>query len=239
VPTIGMPLRIKITNTNSGPSTFNPGSGLAPIVTASGSPLSGGELRSNMVYELMWNGTAYELMAPISTGLPAGTVTAFAGGSIPSGWLFSGGAALVRATYPDLFTAIGTIYGAVDGSHFNLPNLQGRVIACIDPSGTVLNSPYVTPNGNTIGATGGSQSETASVSVSGSSGVSVSGTSDGPSDNASFGTGPGSGVTVASQIHTHNMTSTGTVSITSSGATAVQTNVQPSMVMQYMIKAYN
>jgi len=44
----------------------------------------------------------------------------------PTGWLEEDGASLVRATYPDLFAAIGTMYGAADGTHFNLPDARGK-----------------------------------------------------------------------------------------------------------------
>ena len=51
-----------------------------------------------------------------------GTVQAFAGTTPPDGWLFCDGAAISRTTYADLFAAIGTTYGAGDGSTtFNLP----------------------------------------------------------------------------------------------------------------------
>lgn len=46
------------------------------------------------------------------------------GGSL---WLLANGQAVSRTTYAALFTAIGTRYGAGDGSTtFNLPDLQGR-----------------------------------------------------------------------------------------------------------------
>ena len=37
------------------------------------------------------------------------------------------GASLLRADYVDLFGIIGTTYGSADGTHFNLPDLRGRV----------------------------------------------------------------------------------------------------------------
>ena len=40
-----------------------------------------------------------------------------------SGELACNGASLLRTTYPDLFAAIGTTWGAVDGTHFTLPLL--------------------------------------------------------------------------------------------------------------------
>lgn len=63
-PVSGMPLRLKAAHSNTGPSTFNPGSGLASIVNGAGAPLSGGEIILNEIFEVMWNGAAYEFMAP-------------------------------------------------------------------------------------------------------------------------------------------------------------------------------
>jgi microcystin-dependent protein len=60
--------------------------------------------------------------------IPTGTLTAFAGATAPSGWLMCDGSAISRSTYSDLFTVVGTTYGAGDGSTtFNLPDLRGRV----------------------------------------------------------------------------------------------------------------
>lgn len=59
--------------------------------------------------------------------LPAGSLTAYAGSSAPTGWLLCDGAAVSRTTYADLFAAIGTTFGTGDGSTtFNLPDLRGR-----------------------------------------------------------------------------------------------------------------
>ncbi len=56
-----------------------------------------------------------------------GEVIAFAGPTLPDArWLTCDGSSLLRADYPDLFTVIGTTYGAADGTHFNIPDLQGR-----------------------------------------------------------------------------------------------------------------
>ena len=60
--------------------------------------------------------------------VPTGTVSAFAGSTPPTGWLKCDGSVVSRTTYAKLFTAIGSLYGAGDGSTtFNLPNLTGRV----------------------------------------------------------------------------------------------------------------
>jgi microcystin-dependent protein len=56
-----------------------------------------------------------------------GMVTLTARATPPTGWLLCDGAAISRTTYADLFTAIGTNYGAGNGtSTFNVPNLKGR-----------------------------------------------------------------------------------------------------------------
>ena len=47
----------------------------------------------------------------------------------PSGYLKCDGAAVSRTTYADLFTTIGTTWGAGDGSStFNLPDLRGEFV---------------------------------------------------------------------------------------------------------------
>jgi microcystin-dependent protein len=56
-----------------------------------------------------------------------GELIPYAGSTLPDpNWLFCDGASLLRADYPDLFAVVGTAYGAVDGSHFNLPDMRGR-----------------------------------------------------------------------------------------------------------------
>ena len=58
---------------------------------------------------------------------PPGALMDFASAAAPSGWIACDGAAVSRVTYAALFTAIGTTWGAGDGSTtFNLPQLQNR-----------------------------------------------------------------------------------------------------------------
>lgn len=57
----------------------------------------------------------------------AGQVSFFAMSSAPTGWLKADGTAVSRTTYAALFTAIGTTFGAGDGSTtFNVPDLRGE-----------------------------------------------------------------------------------------------------------------
>lgn len=62
-------------------------------------------------------------------GVPSGAIMDFAGTVAPTGWLFCNGASLLRsgAGYDALFAAIGTTYGAADGTHFNIPDTLGRM----------------------------------------------------------------------------------------------------------------
>lgn len=59
-----------------------------------------------------------------------GELIAYAGASspLPTQWLLCDGSSILRSDYPDLFAVIGTAYGAIDLSHFNLPDLRGMVL---------------------------------------------------------------------------------------------------------------
>lgn len=60
---------------------------------------------------------------------PPGQVAAFAMVNAPAGWLKANGAAVSRTAYARLFAAIGTQFGAGDGSTtFNLPDARGEFI---------------------------------------------------------------------------------------------------------------
>lgn len=83
---------------------------------------------------------------------PVGGIIQYAGASNPAGgkWLICDGSLLSRSTYASLFTAIGTAYGAGDGSTtFALPNLKGRFPIGLDASKVAVDA---------LGETGGSVS---------------------------------------------------------------------------------
>lgn len=63
-----------------------------------------------------------------SSGVPSGSITMFAAAAAPDGWLLCQGQAVSREDYSVLFGIIGTAYGVGDGSTtFNLPDLRGNV----------------------------------------------------------------------------------------------------------------
>lgn len=93
-----------------------------------------------------------------------GEVRAFAGvaASVPAGWALCYGQAVSRTTYSATFAALGTSWGAGDGSTtFNLPDLRGRALFGKDDMGgsaaSRLTSGVSGISGTTLGATGGNQ----------------------------------------------------------------------------------
>lgn len=67
------------------------------------------------------SGSTYEL--------PVGSITAYAGTNIPTGYLNCDGSTVSRTVYADLFSAIGTTWGAGDGSTtFNIPDLRSATL---------------------------------------------------------------------------------------------------------------
>jgi len=96
--------------------------------------------------------------------VPVGVVNPFAGTVAPAGWLLCAGQAVSRTEYSGLFLTIGTTYGVGNGSStFNLPDMRGRVVAGVDNMGGTAASRLtntVLSASNTLGATGGSQTHT-------------------------------------------------------------------------------
>ena len=70
-----------------------------------------------------------KLVGPDAAYVQTGVIIPFAGTSVPTGYLLCNGAAVSRTDYANLFAAIGTLYGAGDGSTtFNLPDARDRVL---------------------------------------------------------------------------------------------------------------
>ncbi len=99
----------------------------APVTTtsyAAGQTLSAVSLNANFT----------DLANAINANaIPPGTVVAFAGSTVPVGWLLCDGRPVSRTTYAALFTAITVMHGGGDGlSTFNLPDYQGRFLRGVD-----------------------------------------------------------------------------------------------------------
>jgi len=138
-------------------------------------------------------------------------------GPIPAGGalLYCDGTSYLRADYPDLFAVIGTTFGSVDSTHFNVPDLRGRV-----PVGDGTGS-GLTPR--TIGDTGGEEAH------------SLTSAENGPHAHAY--SGPGVPVAATPGV----LPVDGVPSIPSftgtDGAGTSHNNMQPFLVMSYAIIA--
>jgi len=193
------------------------------------------------------------------TQVPAGIVSAFAGVTAPSGWLMCYGQAVSRTEYSALFTALSTTYGSGDGSTtFNIPDMRGRAIAGVDNMGGTAASRLtstVLSASNTLGATGGTQTHTMSSAempshthtqdshnhtqnahahdfvgkYGGSTTISSSLSAPGYANDYGVGGGYVSSATATNQATTATNQSTG-------GGTA-HLNTQPTIVLNYIIKA--
>lgn len=81
--------------------------------------------------------------------IPLGATFLFPGTTAPNNYMLCDGSAISRTDYADLFAILGTSQGAGDGSTtFNLPNMKGRVPVGLDSSQTEFDN---------IGETGGSK----------------------------------------------------------------------------------
>ncbi|WP_157384513.1 tail fiber protein [Nitratireductor soli] len=202
-----------------------------------------------------------EAGATASPYLPAGLgPLPYSGASAPTGWLLCYGQAVSRTTYADLFTAIGTVYGTGDGSTtFNLPDMRGRVPAGQDDMGgssaNRLTDQTNGVDGDVLGAAGGAETQALSVAqlpvhnhggASGADGahahtlsfIGLSGETELPlsSGGESFGSTIRTGGTPRSGTLSVDATSTHTHSIASQGSGQAHNNVQPTLIVNYIIK---
>ena len=159
---------------------------------------------------------------------PAASMMVFAGASAPSGWLLCFGQAISRTTYATLFSAVSTTYGIGDGSTtFNLPDMRGRVAAGADNMGGSaagrLTSTTMSPDGNTLSATGGTQTHTLITAEMPSHTHALSDSYPGVNTGGSWQQNGGA---YGGSIGT----------IGSTGGGGAHLNVQPTLVLNYIIK---
>ena len=98
-------------------------------VTLTGlSTVSGGVITASDSIVVALGKLQNQISSLTSASLPVGTVIESARSTAPTGFLDCDGSAVSRSTYADLFSAIGAVYGAGDGSTtFNLPDRRGNV----------------------------------------------------------------------------------------------------------------
>ncbi len=176
---------------------------------------------------------------------PSGVMVMFGGASAPTGWLLCDGAAVSRATYATLFAAIGTTWGVGDGSTtFNVPDMRGRA-----PIGAGTGS-GLTPR--TLGSKLGEENHALTLAENGShthtGGLHshIGGAHNHPiatslsTDNggrvhcgAAGTTGTSANTGTSGAVAT---TSDGAVATSSSGSGTAHNTMQPSAVVNFIIK---
>jgi len=155
-----------------------------------------------------------------------GEMRMYGGATAPRGWLLCDGTSYLRSDYPVLFNVLGSTFGSVDATHFNVPDMRGRAPVGAGTgtgggaSGTGLPTGGSALTARALGAwvgeethvlvTGEMPSHTHSVAIS-------------------FGSAMGSGG------NSGNATS-GPITSGSTGGDGAHNNVQPIMTVNFIIK---
>jgi len=154
-----------------------------------------------------------------------GEIITYAGSTSPdASWLACDGTSYLRADYPDLFAVIGTVYGSLDATHFNVPNLSGHV--GIGVSGS-----------HALGTSGGAETVTLTTAEM---------PSHGHTDTGHLHTVGNQGVFLQlappvgafpSTIPTPGLTGLSNANITNTGGDGAHNNMQPFLTLNYFIVA--
>jgi microcystin-dependent protein len=116
------------------------GLGAKPLRTSPGIEVPAGLLIQGTPYVATYNNSdaAFYLRGFYSLpyAIPIGGLLPYVGATAPSSsFALPFGQSISRATYAALFSLVGTTFGSVDGSSFNLPDLRGRAILGLDNLG--------------------------------------------------------------------------------------------------------
>jgi len=173
--------------------------------------------------------------------VPSGSIFPYGGTSEPLGYLFCYGQEINRITYSDLFSAIGTTYGTGDGSTtFNLPDIRGRVVAGQDDMGgssaNRLTGQTGGVDGDVLGGTGGGETVTL-LDANMPSGVGINSNlllNESTVDNAGNPLMPTGSYPSYPKVAT--VSASDTTVFDSSGSDTPANNVQPTLILNYIIK---
>lgn len=159
-----------------------------------------------------------------------GEIIPYAGAVSPDiRWLECDGSSLLRADYPDLWAVIGATYGAVDGTHFNLPDLKGRAAAG-SGAGTGITA-------RAVGDAYGEETHTLTTTelpahTHTDSGHSHAESTASPSVGAAI-----TGVPVPSAIPGVGVTGSASANLNNTGGDNPHNNLQPTLTILYLIVA--
>lgn len=162
-----------------------------------------------------YNGQWVDINIKALDSMPLGSIILFAGTDIPTGWMLCDGTSLSEEEYPALFDKIGYTYGG-SGTSFNLPNFKGRVGVGKDTSQSYCDN---------LGETGGS--------VELQSHFHTAGTYDNYTINNTSATAGGTANALTIDV---SSTTSSTRIKTNSAGTGNSGNLQPYIVVNYIIK---
>lgn len=155
--------------------------------------------------------------------IPAGTIIMSASITEPGGWLDCDGRLFNINVYPDLFSAIRYSFGGADNS-FNLPDMRGRAGIGLGQGSALTN--------RTLGAVGGAETHTLSGDEMPSHSHSL--TRRANTDAGAFDTL--NAHEDESSAATTDRENLGLFSTNLSGGGAAHNNMQPFVVLRYLIK---
>lgn len=185
--------------------------------------------------------------------LPIGMGSLWFGTAAPSKWVIANGQTLLRASYPDLWTfaqaeiALGnTLFTNGNGTTtFTVADLTGRIPAGREAVATRLTSTYFGGNSTILGAPGGLESNTLTagqlathshgVTDPGHTHLETGSPAGGASNNVFI---PNNGTSGVPQTSVNSTTSNTTgITINNTGSGTPHNNVQPTIIVNYIIYA--
>lgn len=144
--------------------------------------------------------------------LPPGVIMAYGAAAAPTGWVLCDGASYLRTgEYAQLFAIIGTTFGSADGTHFNVPDLKGRV-----PVGKSTDTEF-----DNLAETGGEKTHQLTEAELAAHTHSIA---------------AGSGAVGNSYLGKNSDNNSTPVSTGSAGSNTAHNNLQPYLVVNYIIK---
>jgi microcystin-dependent protein len=168
----------------------------------------------------------------ISTIMPTASIMPYAGVSAPTGFLLCAGQSVPVANYSGLHSVIGYTYGG-SGASFKIPDLRGRVIAGQDDMGgssaNRLTGQSGGVDGDVLGGSGGAETHTLSTAQIPAH---THSSEAGGGNPTSLGTGANASV----NLTVYDTSSKASFKATSTGGDGAHNNVQPTIILNYIIK---
>jgi microcystin-dependent protein len=165
LPVAGAQCMFRAGFTNTGPLRVNcNATGLINVFRRSqvGASLTvGGEVVVNQFITLVFDGTEWQCQscqqAMIGQEIDFWGVLA----QLPAGYLVEDGTCYTQASFPDLFSVVGTTYGSCSAGSFGVPDMRGTAGVALDNQGANGNAGRMSTCGNntTLGGACGNQSQ--------------------------------------------------------------------------------